>query len=88
MSTDITMIAMRSGVEDNRFIGGQRLIDVHRQIVKRAYGRHGAKLAIGEETAEFLLSSKSQRLSHFVCTRTADSRWEQPYSANYSLSLS
>jgi hypothetical protein len=48
-------IAVRSGVEDNRLIGGQRLINVRRQVVKRTEGRHGAQLAIGKETAEFLL---------------------------------
>jgi hypothetical protein len=34
---------MRSGIEDNRIIGGQRLIDVHGQILERAEKRHGAE---------------------------------------------
>src|SRR2546426_12277920 len=48
-------IAVRSGVEDDRLICGQRLIYVRRQVVKRTEGRHGARLTIGKETAEFLL---------------------------------
>src|SRR5260221_93190 len=48
-------VAVRTGVEDNRLIGGQGLIYVHKQVVKRAERWHGAHLAIGEETAEFLL---------------------------------
>src|SRR5258707_7890056 len=51
-------VAVRSGVEDNRLIGGQRLIDVHRQVIKRTERR----LSRSEEH-----TSELQSRQYLVC---------------------
>src|SRR5215468_8309389 len=48
-------VAMRSGVEDNLLVPGQRLIDIYWQVIEKAKWRHRTEFAVREEFAELEL---------------------------------
>src|SRR5208337_1899529 len=56
-------VVVRASVEQNFLIPCQRFIDVNRQVVESAEGRHSAQFAIREKAAEFFLGGQTHGLS-------------------------
>ena len=50
-------LAVRSSIEGDLLLAGQRAVEIDRQVVETAERRHGAQLAIGEESPEFVFGS-------------------------------
>src|SRR6516225_7008825 len=59
-------VTVRSRVENNLFVPGERFIDIHGQVVKGTERRHGAEFTVREEFAEFELRGQTNRLSEHL----------------------
>ena len=53
---------MGPGLEDDLLILRERSIDIHRNLIEVAEGRHGTQLAVGKQACELSLSRKSDRM--------------------------
>src|SRR3974377_1417297 len=59
-------VTVRSRVENNLFVPGERFIDIHGQVVKGTERRHSAEFTVREELAEFELRGQTNRLSEHL----------------------
>ena len=53
----VNHLAVGSGIEGDAVLAGQGAVEIDRQAVETAKGRHGAQFAIGEEPPEFMFGS-------------------------------
>jgi 3-oxoacyl-[acyl-carrier protein] reductase len=59
-------VTVRSRVENNLFVFGERFIDIHGQVVKGTERRHGAEFTVRKELAKFELRGQTNRLSEHL----------------------
>ncbi len=54
-------IRVGSGLEDDLLIFRERLINIHREPIEIAEGRHGAQLAVGKQPCDLISQSRAVR---------------------------